>query len=215
MSTTTNTEPFISRLFMSRNILLDLLNHQGFITDDYVDFSIHELNTMYVNEQLDMILSKKSSLNSTEKVYVKYHITKPIRSHNVNNYVEDIFETEKILDKSTDQLIIIIKDNVNDTLVNEMRTLFDKHGYYVNIFAIKSLLFNPLEHKLVPPHRILSSDEKSDIDKKYNIIDNKQYPEISRFDPIAMAIGIRPGQLCEITRGSKTAIYSLYYRLCY
>jgi len=212
---TTNTEPFISRLYASRNILLDLLQRQGFEISEYTDFSIHELNTMYVNDQMDILLSKREDLLSTEKVYVKYHVSKTIRANNVDDYVEDIFETEKILDKTTDQLIIIIKDNVNDTLINKMRTIYDKSGYYVNIFQIKTLLFNPLDNVLVPPHRILSADEKSTIDKTYNIMDNKQYPEISRFDPISMAIGLRPGQLCEITRASKTAIVSYYYRMCY
>lgn len=212
---TTNTEPFISRLYASRNILLDLLQRQGFEISEYTDFSIHELNTMYVNDQMDILLSKREDLLSTEKVYVKYHISKTMRANNVDDYVEDIFETEKILDKTTDQLIIIIKDNVNDTLINKMRTIYDKSGYYVNIFQIKTLLFNPLDNVLVPPHRILSADEKSKVDKTYNIMDNKQYPEISRFDPISMAIGLRPGQLCEITRASKTAIVSYYYRMCY
>lgn len=212
---TTNTEPFISRLYASRNILLDLLQRQGFEISEYTDFSIHELNTMYVNDQMDILLSKREELMSTEKVYVKYHISKTMRANNVDDYVEDIFETEKILDKATDQLIIIIKDNVNDTLINKMRTIYDKSGYYVNIFQIKTLLFNPLDNVLVPPHRILSTDEKSKIDKKYSIMDDKQYPEISRFDPISMAIGLRPGQLCEITRASKTAIVSYYYRMCY
>lgn len=212
---TTNTEPFISRLYASRNILLDLLQRQGFEISEYTDFSIHELNTMYVNDQMDILLSKREDLMSTEKVYVKYHISKTMRANNVDDYVEDIFETEKILDKTTDQLIIIIKDNVNDTLINKMRTIYDKSGYYVNIFQIKTLLFNPLDNVLVPPHRILSADEKSKVDKTYNIMDNKQYPEISRFDPISMAIGLRPGQLCEITRASKTAIVSYYYRMCY
>jgi DNA-directed RNA polymerase subunit H (RpoH/RPB5) len=210
-----NTEPFVSRLYASRNILLDLLQRQGFEISEYTDFSIHELNTMYVNDQMDILLSKREELMSTEKVYVKYHITKTMRANNVDDYVEDIFETEKILDKATDQLIIIIKDNVNDTLINKMRMIYDKSGYYVNIFQIKTLLFNPLDNVLVPPHRILSANEKGKVDKTYNIMDNKQYPEISRFDPIAMVIGIRPGQLCEITRASKTAIVSYYYRMCY
>jgi DNA-directed RNA polymerase subunit H (RpoH/RPB5) len=170
---------------------------------------------MYVNDQMDILLSKREDLMSTEKVYVKYHISKTMRANNVDDYVEDIFETEKILDKATDQLIIIIKDNVNDTLINKMRTIYDKSGYYVNIFQIKTLLFNPLDNVLVPPHRILSADEKAKVTKTYNIMDDKQYPEISRFDPIAMVIGLRPGQLCEITRASKTAIVSYYYRMCY
>jgi DNA-directed RNA polymerase subunit H (RpoH/RPB5) len=50
--------------------------------------------------------------------------------------------------------------------------------------------------------------------KKYNISDMTQFPDISRFDPVSQAIGLRPDQLCEITRSSKTAIESKYYRVC-
>ena len=39
-------------------------------------------------------------------------------------------------------------------------------------------------------------------------------PQISRYDPVAQAIGLRPGQICKITRPSKTAITSNYYRIC-
>jgi DNA-directed RNA polymerase subunit H len=210
-----NSEQFISSLYSTRNILLDLLQRQGFEISEFSDFSIHEVNHMYTTDQLDILLKKRDDLNSTEKVYVKYHIVKPMRANNVDDYVEDIFETEKILDKKTDQLIIIIKDNVNDTLINKMRSIYDKNGYYVNIFQLNELTFNPLDHVLVPPHRILSTDEKNEVAKKYNVMNDKQYPEISRFDPVAMAIGMRPNQLCEIKRTSKTAIVTMYYRLCY
>ena len=51
-------------------------------------------------------------------------------------------------------------------------------------------------------------------DKLDDIINNEQFPDISRFDPVAQVIGIRPGQVCEILRPSKTAITAPYYRIC-
>ena len=56
--------------------------------------------------------------------------------------------------------------------------------------------------------------ENEEMRKKYNISNDSELPEISRFDPIAQAIGMKPGQVCEIIRPSKTAIESNYYRLC-
>ena len=67
---------------------------------------------------------------------------------------------------------------------------------------------------MVPQHRLLTNDEVNVIKLKYNIVDNTQFPDISRFDPVAQIIGIRPGQVCEIIRPSKTAINSFYYRIC-
>ena len=82
------------------------------------------------------------------------------------------------------------------------------------IFGIKYLQFNILNHDLVPPHRVLSEEEKNIIKKKYNITNDKQVPDISRFSPVSLAIGIRPGEMCEIIRPSKTAISSPFYRIC-
>jgi DNA-directed RNA polymerase subunit H (RpoH/RPB5) len=60
----------------------------------------------------------------------------------------------------------------------------------------------------------MKNKEISEIMKKYNILSITQFPDISRFDPVAQVIGLRPGQVCEITRASKTAIESSYYRAC-
>ena len=79
---------------------------------------------------------------------------------------------------------------------------------------IKRLQFNILEHALVPPHRVMNEDEVKVIMQKYNITDKTQFPEISRFDPVSQVIGLRPGNVCEILRPSKTAIVANYYRVC-
>ena len=68
---------------------------------------------------------------------------------------------------------------------------------------------------MVPPHRIMEEDEIKPLLKKYNISNKDQLPEIDRFEPVAMLIGLRPGQIVEITRPSKIAISAKYYRLCY
>jgi DNA-directed RNA polymerase subunit H (RpoH/RPB5) len=56
--------------------------------------------------------------------------------------------------------------------------------------------------------------EVKEIMKKYNILEKTQFPEISRFDPVAKIIGLRPGNVCHIIRPSKTAIETNYYRVC-
>ena len=45
-------------------------------------------------------------------------------------------------------------------------------------------------------------------------MNDKQFPEISRFDPVAIAIGLRPSQVVEIIRSSPTALKTKFYRLC-
>ena len=46
------------------------------------------------------------------------------------------------------------------------------------------------------------------------IKDKSQLPEISRFDPHALVVGVRPGNICLIQRSSLTALKTNYYRVC-
>ena len=77
------------------------------------------------------------------------------------------------------------------------------------------MLFNALDHKLVPPHRVISDSEVETLMNEKQITRLSEFPEIDRFDIVATLIGLRPGQICEIERSSKTSISTKYYRLCY
>lgn len=208
----------VSKIYKSRKNLLTILEKRGFDISDYNNFGINEIQTMYVNKQLDMLLSKKNG----KKIYVKYHVTHKngsstfpkLRDSHINDYVDDLYNLEEILNKE-DELLIIVKDqNINKTLEEYMEFIFIKDNHYINILKIKELLFNILEHCMVPEHKILTEKEKEKIYEKYKIMQDSELPEISRFDPIAKVLGVRPGELCEITRSSKTSITSKYYRLC-
>ena len=113
-----------------------------------------------------------------------------------------------------DDMIIIIKERMNDTITNLLHELLVKDKKFITIFNINHLQFNILEHSLVPKHEVMTQEEKESLYKEKNIMSDSQMPEISRFDPVACAIGLRPGQVCKITRPSQTAITALYYRLC-
>lgn len=200
----------VSDIYHSRKIILDLLKKRGFAVEDYEGASINEINIMNNNNQLDLYLTNEKT---GKKVYVKYHLRTKIRPANVFDYVEELYNLENILSEK-DDLIIITKEDVNDTLVKLMDNIYKTEKYYVNIYFIKKYKYNVLEHKLVPPHRICSEQEKDLIKKKYNVMKESQFPEISRFDPVAIAIGARPGDLIEIIRSSPTSLTSKYYRLC-
>ena len=65
---------------------------------------------------------------------------------------------------------------------------------------IKYLQFNILKHVLVPTHKVMNDTDIERIMMQYNIVDRTQFPDISRFDPVARAICLRPGELCHIIR---------------
>jgi DNA-directed RNA polymerase subunit H (RpoH/RPB5) len=211
-----NSSSIISSVYKSRQVVLKLMKTQGYNIDEYDNFSVNEVNSMYQNKQLDMLLTKSEEDPTTKrknKIYINYYLAKTLRPQNIQEIIDDLFNLEEVLTKE-DSLMIITKDEMNDTTMNLLKHIWEQDGILIINQWLKRLQFNILEHSLVPPHRILTKDEVNEIKKKYNIMHDSQFPDISRFDPVAQVIGIRPGQVCEITRPSKSAIHSFYYRIC-
>jgi DNA-directed RNA polymerase subunit H len=127
--------------------------------------------------------------------------------------IDDLFNLEEVLTKD-DTLFIIIKDDMNDTIISELKQIWETDGIFIVIENIKRLQFNILNHSLVPEHTIINETEVKEIMQRYNILNKSDFPDISRFDPVARVIGLRPGNVCKIVRPSKTAITTNYYRIC-
>jgi DNA-directed RNA polymerase subunit H (RpoH/RPB5) len=136
-----------------------------------------------------------------------------IRPANIQEMIDDLFNLEEVLTKD-DTLFIIIKDDMNDTIISELKQIWETDGIFIVIENIKRLQFNILNHSLVPEHTIISDAEVKEIMQRYNIVNKSDLPDISRFDPVARVIGLRPGNVCKIVRSSKTAITTNYYRIC-
>ena len=199
----------VQEIYKSRNNLLEMLKPQGYDTQNYENTGINEVNSLINNKQLDMLLLK----NNSKKLYVKYHLGKVLRAKDIQEYIEDLFTIEETLTKQ-DDLMIIIKDEPNDTLTKSINLIWETEQIFVSAMNIKILQFNILKHHLVPEHRVLNEEETNNIKKVYNIIDDSQLPDISRHSSVAKIIRIRPGEICEIIRPSKTGIKSKFYRIC-
>lgn len=201
----------ILHIYKSRVNILKLMEKQGYTTSDYSEFSINEIDTMYTNNQLDMLVTNETT---NQKTYVKYYLdSKQIRPQNLDELIDDLFHVESVLTKS-DNLVIVIDGEPNDTILARMNYIYNHDGIFVVIHNLSRLQFNILEHKLVPPIRILSDAETRDMIKKYNLKTTAQLPEISRFDAQALAISMRPGQVCLIERDSSTVMKYDYFRVC-
>jgi DNA-directed RNA polymerase subunit H (RpoH/RPB5) len=212
-----NSSSLISSIYNSRKIILELMEKQGYNVDDYSHFSINEVNSMKQNNQLDMLLKQKDDDSETikrkNKIYIRYYLSKTIRPNNIDEMIDDLFNVEEILTKD-DTLFIVVKDDINETLTNKLIHLWETDGIFIVMINIQRLQFNILKHEMVPEHIVLNNSEIEDVMKKYNIIDKQHFPDISRFDPVAQVIGLRPGNVCRIIRPSKTSVTADYYRIC-
>jgi DNA-directed RNA polymerase subunit H (RpoH/RPB5) len=89
--------------------------------------------------------------------------------------------------------------------------IFVKHD--IEMFSARELMYNPLRHVLVPPHRKLSVKEAAGVLKEYGVTDPHKLPLISREDVIARWLGLRPGDMVEIERNYNAGFYK-FYRVC-
>ena len=209
MSSKTQQSLLISEVYKSRRNILDIMEKQNYNVSEYSNFSINEVNSMFNNDQMDMILENENE----RKIYIRYNLGSKINESVILNFVEDLFYLSETLQKS-DTLFIITKEELNDPLSNVLKQIWEKEKVHIVIESIARLQFNILNHNLVPNHRIMNDNEVSAMMEKYNILSLEQLPEINRFDPVAKLIGIKPKEVCEIKRPSKSAIESYYYRVC-
>lgn len=205
----------IISIYNSRNTLLEQLEMQDYHVDDYLNFTMNEVDAMMSNDQLDMLLHHKFN---GKKIYIKYYFTlkqssKQIKKEALDGIIDDLYTIDEKLTKK-DALVVVIDDEPNDTILTRLKYLYDHDGIFVVIHNIKRLQFNILMHQLVPLMEILSEKEESEFMTKHQIKDKSQLPEISRFDPHALVVGVRPGNICRIERTSATSLTNDYYRVC-
>jgi len=225
----------IHKTFKSRKNILDILRRVGYDTHDYEGFDENEISIMIETDQLDMILYKKPQTDAEidesilgggrrrksenmEKVLVKYNINmSKINADqsflpNINDYFEPTDESEKgdgfYLNKN-DLLIMVVDTEITDNIKERLRTIYENYGHFVVMHNIARLQYNILEHVKNPKSfHILTNDEVEKLKRRIFIRDTWQLPEISRFDPYALAICLRPGQIVQVTR---TSVNSLDY----
>ena len=220
-----NKSSLIASIYKSRETILEQLEMQGYDISNYKGIDINEINSAYESSMLDMIVEKKEEDTEdgqefkgereiiSKKLYVNYSIDGKLSQTKIQALIDDLFITEEILGMN-DTLFIISDSDPNATMNNFIHHIWEKDKIFVVIQSIKRLKFNVLLHVLQPKFRILSDLEVNDVKKRYNIIDDKNWPEISRFDPVCKATFIRPGQIFEVLRPSRTALVSPYYLMC-
>lgn len=205
-----STSQKIVSLYKSRQIILDYMSRLQYDTSEYENFTMNEVDSMYKIDQSDMLISHKVS---GAKVYIKYSVTRTCRPSGIETIVFNLFDNEMVLTKK-DTLIIILDSEVNDGIISLLKNLYNEKGIFITVFNIKRLQFNVLNHVLNPAVEIVPDSEVEDLKAKLNIKTVQLLPEISRFDPLALAIILRPGQVIKLTRNSVTALTTTYYRVC-
>lgn len=209
----------INQNFKSRAVILELLKKKGFDTQPYEGFSKNEIDTMTRKNTLDMLITTPADSVPLRKVYVKYFTDKTFSVNSINEIITDLYENADDnyrLRVKEDFVVIITPEEPNEKIENYLTTLFETRGLFITVINIRRLQFNVLNHHLQPREmNILTEEEKQVFLKEKNVKNPvEDLPEISRFDPLALALFLKPGEICHFVRDSPVAISSHYYRVC-
>jgi len=221
----------LHKTYKSRKTILAILKRVGYDTSDYEGFDENEINTLLETNQLDMLLYKNANdidgggidgggidgggRGKREKVYIKYNInTSKINCDQnflpkINEFFEPTEEKGDIYLNKTDTLIMVVDTEITEKIQERLKNIYENYGHFVVIHNIARLQYNILTHSKNPKSfHVLNDAEVEEFKKKYYINDLCNIPEISRFDPYALAICLKPGQICKVTR---TSVNSLDY----
>jgi DNA-directed RNA polymerase subunit H (RpoH/RPB5) len=206
---------FMKQLYVSRTTILYYLKNAGFDCTHYENFSIEDIESM---NQYDQLHFKVTNMTTNESCYVLYKLDETfkqniIKRNNIEQFINEIYEEHRLIENK-DTLIIITNEYTKESVNKILKNIWEKEKKYIVLFTLSNLQKNTLLHHLVPNHTRLSNDEKLSIFKKYNIKNNLELPEISRFDPVSKAILLRPEELCEIIRHDKISLTNKFYRIC-
>lgn len=214
----------LNEIYTSRKTLLTYLKMQNYDTEKYENFTIaeigameqatHQQNNHALVGQLNFEVQTKPTGNGAEirTCTVVYYIDKAMKKTVLQEIINEHYDYD---DKNKKLCtLIVVTNNINDTNMNIVREMWGKYGEYCIMFDLSSLQYNVLEHDFVPRHVKLTQIQKDAVMKKYNILSDSQFPEISMFDPVAKALSLRPGEVCEITRYDKISYQNTFYRIC-
>jgi DNA-directed RNA polymerase subunit H (RpoH/RPB5) len=178
----------------------------------------HSLHVIYYNFPEIGRESSKVTKTAVDKIHNLYKSDVINKDDSILIIIND--NVSETLETSFNDLNILLQteSDLEDIIVDEMEKnkimLEKRHFRNVFIFNVDILTNNLLEHRLVPKQTAIR--EKQDIKKileECNCSIN-QLPIILKNDTISKLIRLTPGDICRIERKSSTCGEYPFYRLC-
>jgi len=184
--------------------------------DDIAEFDEHEADIDREEFYNDANVIEFNTDNTT----IIFALTKKLRTDIIDQLKKSKANIDSFIDayNGKNNIILIFGNDIlttpTITQLNSIDKILQKKKGMLQYFQLNELQFNPTKHQLVPPHRKLTTEETTEIMTKYLIKNKLQMPIILRTDVIAKWLGLKQGDIVEITRFNENSGKSYYYRCC-
>mmetsp|Transcript_25670 Transcript_25670/g.24528 ORF Transcript_25670/g.24528 Transcript_25670/m.24528 type:complete len:214 (+) Transcript_25670:163-804(+) len=201
--------PEASKMFRVRKTCLKMLTKRGYIVDEEdVNMTTDDFKMKFGDdpsrESLTILVEKAD--DPTDQLFVFFPSDEKVGVKPIKTYCGRMKE-ENVL-----RAIIIVRGNLTPFAKQAIKEM-SSHGYLMEYFRDAELLVDITEHKLVPEHVVLTSQQKQELLERYRLKPS-QLPRIQLTDPIARYYGLKHHQVVKIIRPSETAGRYITYRLC-
>jgi len=162
-----------------------------------------EYGDKYESRDTLSILATKE-LDENDGIFVFFPSDEKVAAKNIQDL------QVKMKREDVNRAIVVIKNAITNHA--KKITLQLKPEFIFEIFHQTELMVNIMEHSLVPPHIILTVEEKNTLLQRYTILES-QLPRILEDDAVSRYLGLEVGQVVKIVRASETAGKYVTYRL--
>lgn len=149
-------------------------------------------------------------------VYSYTKIKGKVESFIYNGYLNKEIDSELRVNPRTTEMIVLVTEPVVEVFHAEALRLFRTYGLRIRFFECRTIVNDPTKYAIVPKHEKLSEEDLKNVMKEHYIQAKTQLP-IIRFheDMQARWLGLFPGDVVKITRGSPSAGEYIIYRVCF
>ncbi|KAL6522216.1 DNA-directed RNA polymerases II and IV subunit 5A [Orobanche minor] len=146
----------------------------------------------------DLVIIKDMRDDSSDKIFVFFPENPKVGVKDVRTYYS------RMKEEGVYQAILVLKQNLTAFGLNCISAL--SSNFHMEVFLEAELLINIKDHVVVPPHQLLTPEQKKNLLERYTV------KETQITDPIAKYYGLKHGQVVRIIRPSETAGRHITYR---
>lgn len=194
----------------SRIVLNEMLKYRGF-DDPQLSSFVPVLKPKEVPTAIN-------SYNATECISIRYVSKSKFHLEMETVIIGLLGDWKETHKNKMYSAVFILNDEPSPQMLDAARLLYKKHHVFIQLIPITRLSFNITSHRLVPEHVRISEQQlksfEADFLDAFHIDSLEKIPKILDSDPVALFIGLRPNELCKITRNTTNSGHHVAYRYC-